>query len=86
MKYEIGKQYFVTTVTDYWLGTMVECNGISVTLIDFALVRDTGRFHEFLRNGKTDEMEVEPAPDGVEIEVKYLTIQLWPHKPFREVS
>jgi hypothetical protein len=59
---EVGRCYFIETVTKYWTGRVkaVDCDWIA--LEDAAWIADTGRFAEFLASGSPSE--VEPVPDG----------------------
>lgn len=60
--FEIGKAYFIRTVTHYYTGRIVAVTASDLVLDDAAWVADSGRFHETLRDGKVSE--VEPMPDG----------------------
>lgn len=64
MKLEEGQAYYVETVSKYWIGRLVSVDGpYTVTLTDVCWVPDTGRFHEFLANGRASaNTEFEPAP------------------------
>ncbi len=83
---EEGKNLFVRTVTDYWVGRCVSVDGPhTVTLVDFAWVASTGRLHQFLAAADTyavDNIEIEAAPDGMCIQCTGTIIQ-WPHKLLR---
>lgn len=88
---EVGKNYFVRTVTDYWTGRVVSIDGPNcVTLEDFAWVASTGRLGLFLATGgyvkgkPIDNLEVEAAPDGLTNQVVFVSIIDWPHKLLRE--
>lgn len=59
---EIGKEYFVRTVTHYFTGRLIWVGEKEFVFEDAAWVADTGRFNEFLQ-GKTVN-EVEPFPKG----------------------
>lgn len=60
--FEIGKAYFIRTVTHYYTGRVVAVTASDLVLDDAAWVADSGRFHETLRDGKLKE--VEPMPNG----------------------
>ena len=82
---EIGKNYYVETVTKYWVGTLVE-EGINYVVLEpCAWVQDTGRFCEFLEKGKTDDMAVEPCRNGKMKIYHPSVVGEWPHKLFKEV-
>jgi hypothetical protein len=77
---EVGKCYYIETVTKYWTGrvTRVDCDWIE--LEDAAWIADTGRFHEFIENGTASE--VEPIKSGVRqlVPVACVTgVTEWPH-------
>lgn len=83
--FEIGKCYFVRTTTDYWIGRLVSVDGpYVITLVDFSWVATTGRLADFLRNGKADGMEIEPAPAGMTNTVQWLSVIGWPHSLLRD--
>jgi hypothetical protein len=60
--WQIGKLYFIRTVTMYYVGRLISVGDQEITLDDCAWVADTGRFSECLKTGKLNE--VEPFPDG----------------------
>ncbi len=85
MKLKCGDNYYVRTVTDYWVGRLVEVDGsYTVTLDSFSWVANCGRLGAFLRDGKTPDMEVEVAPPGMKKMVQWLSIDEWPHPLFTE--
>lgn len=88
MHIEIGGNYYVETVTKYWVGRVASIDGPnSVTLVDCAWVASTGRFNVFLKSEDTESVpnvEIEPVPDGIEVQVSYVSIQPWPHKLLRK--
>ncbi len=84
-QFQVGSNYFVRTVTDYWLGKLVSVDGpYTITLTEFAWIAGTGRLGEFLKQGRADGMEVEAAPDGMTHTVQWLTVTTWPHPLLRE--
>ena len=62
---EIGKDFFVRTVTHYFTGRLVWVGEKEIVFEDAAWIADTGRFNEFLE-GKTVN-EVEPFPKGSKV-------------------
>lgn len=60
--WEIGKNYFIRTVTMIQTGRLIAVTEHELALEDAAWIADTGRFHEALKTGKFSE--VEPYPDG----------------------
>jgi hypothetical protein len=78
----VGKSYFIRTVTHYYTGVLKEVCGQWLILGDAAWIADTGRFHEFLKEGKCNEYEgfIEDVciPIGGVVD-----ISIWQHKLFR---
>lgn len=86
MKLNIGDNYFVRTEGDHWVGRLVSIDGPStVTLVDLAWVAVSGRLHAFVRDGRADNMEIEPYPDGREQMINFRAITPWPFPLLREV-
>lgn len=82
MQLVIGQNYFVRTVTDYWIGKLEEINGpYTVSLTDAAWIEDTGRLSQFMKTGKTEQMAIEPVGP---IMSQFLSILPWPHGLFKE--
>jgi hypothetical protein len=53
----VGQNIFVRTVTMYYLGCVDKVCGQWLTLKDASWVADTGRFGDFLKEGKGHEIE-----------------------------
>ena len=60
--YQIGKPYFIRSVTMYYTGKLVAVHPQELVLEQAAWIADTGRFEQALRTG--DFSEVEPYPVG----------------------
>jgi|SRR3990167_2204441 len=60
--YEIGKNYFIRTVTNYFTGTLLWVGPMELLLENVSWIADTGRFSNALREGKLNE--IEPYPEG----------------------
>ena len=60
---EIGKCYFIRTVTLYYTGRLISITDSDFVLEDAAWIADTGRFSDALKTG--DLNEVEPFPKNV---------------------
>lgn len=80
---EIGKNYFVHDGVDYWIGRLVDILPFAVVLKDAAWIASTGRLSEFMKTGKTADMEIEPL-DKARVLVQYRSIAEWPHPLFKE--
>lgn len=63
----VGDKVFIRTVTMYYLGKIKAVCGKYVTLTEASWVSDTGRFYDFLKHGKANE--IEPFVDDVHIPV-----------------
>jgi len=59
---EIGKDYFIRTVTHYFTGRLIWVGEKEIVLEDVSWIADTGRFNQFVA-GKTVN-EVEPFIAG----------------------
>jgi hypothetical protein len=59
--WEIGKSYFVRTVTMAIHGKLVDVTPQELVFVGAAWIADTGRFSNFV-TGKSDANEVEPFP------------------------
>jgi hypothetical protein len=55
--WEIGKSYFMRTVTMSLVGELKEINADEILLKNCSWIADTGRFHDALRDGSFDEIE-----------------------------
>lgn len=58
---EIGKNYFVRTVTHYFVGRLIRLEKNEILLNGASWIADTGRFSDALKSGNFNE--VEPFPD-----------------------
>lgn len=54
---KVGDKIFIRTVTHYYLGEIEAINGDWITLKEASWIADTGRFHDFLKEGKCNEYE-----------------------------
>lgn len=57
MPFEVGRSYFVRTATMANLGRLKNIIGKFLVLENAVWIADTGRFHDFLRDGKCNEYE-----------------------------
>lgn len=83
--YQIGKPYFIRTVTLYYTGRLVQVTDHELVLEDAAWIASTKRFADTLKKGQFDE--VEPFPDGTQVIVGRGSIVdaiVWPHELPRE--
>ena len=63
--FEIGKSYFLRTVTHYFTGRLIWVGDKEIVFEDACWVADTGRFNEFIA-GKTFN-ETEPFQKGAKV-------------------
>lgn len=83
--YQIGKNYFIRTVTHHLTGKLVRVTSKELVLVDAAWIADDGRFMNCLAEGKPKE--VEPFPKGLEVLVgrgALIDAVEWKHKLPRE--
>lgn len=75
----VGENIFIRAVTLYYLGKIKKVCGQFVTLEEASWIPDTGRFYDFLKEGKANE--VEPFINDVHIPVgSIIDITKWTHK------
>lgn len=82
--YQVGKNYFIRTVTHHYTGRLVRVTPKELVLEEAAWIADDGRFHDFLKSGVANE--VEPYLDGEVILGRgaVLDAYVWKHKLPRE--
>lgn len=61
--FQVGKNYFIRTVTHHLTGRLVKVTSKELLLEDAAWIADDGRFFDCLKDGKINE--VEPFQDDV---------------------
>lgn len=77
----IGQNTFIRTVTLYYTGRVKEVNSGWVTLENASWIADTGRFHDFLKDGKCNEYE--SFIDDVSIPIgSIIDVTKWNHSLF----
>ena len=59
--FEVGKNYFIRTVTHHLTGKLVEVGPQELVLVDAAWIADDGRLADTIKSGNFSE--VEPFPD-----------------------
>ncbi len=62
---DVGKSYFIRSVTHHYTGRCVRVNKDWIELEDAAWIADDGRFNNFLKTGEANE--VEPYVENVRI-------------------
>ena len=66
-RWQVGKNYFIRTVTHHLTGTLIAVTAKELWLKDAAWIADDGRFMQAIKDGVLNE--IEPFPDGAEIPV-----------------
>lgn len=59
--WEVGKNYFIRTVTFHYTGKLVSVSPKELVLENVAWVADSGRFHKALQTEQFEEVEMYPA-------------------------
>lgn len=78
--FEIGEKYFICTVARYYLGECVACSDKFVTLQKCSWIAHTGRFHQFIKDGKLDEVEPFISDENINIAIGALIeFSRWHH-------
>jgi len=62
--WQIGENYIIRTVTMIQVGKLVDVTEKELVLESASWIADTGRFNDFLMKGDSEELEVEPFPEG----------------------
>jgi hypothetical protein len=65
--FNIGKQYFLRSVTHAHVGTLVAVYPTELVLVDASWIADTKRFSNFVCGSPQDGIEVEPFPRNQEV-------------------
>ena len=76
-----GDKVFIRTVTHYYTGEIAASDESWITLTTAAWIADTGRFHQFLTEGKCNEYE--GFPESVSIPIgSIIDVSPWRHTLF----
>ena len=75
--FEIGKNYFIRTVTHSLTGKLIEVYPTELVLLDGAWIADDGRLADALKTGKLSE--VEPVGDAIVNLAAITDAFLWNH-------
>ena len=85
--YDLGKNYFIRTVTMAYTGRLTTVTDTDLVLEDCAWVADTGRYNTFLLEGKANE--VEPYPAGKRVIINrhaVIDASEWTHALFTKAQ
>lgn len=80
----IGNNYFIRTVTMALMGKLIQVTEQELVLSNASWIADTGRFHQFIKEGKLDNAsEVEPYVDDIILgRGSIIDATVWKHKLF----
>lgn len=78
--YQIGKNYFLRTVTMYYIGKLVRVLPQELVLEDAVWVADAGRFHQAMTDGTLSEVEPFGTGEVVIGRGALVDASLWAHK------
>jgi hypothetical protein len=84
--YEVGKNYFIRTVTHHYTGRLVAVYPQELVLEEAAWIASDGRFAEALKTGVVDEVEPFPAGPVVIGRGSIIDAMVWPHALLRVVK
>lgn len=77
--YQVGKNYFIRTVTHHYTGKLVKVTAKELLLEDVAWIADDGRFMNAIKDG--DLKEIEPFQDDVVLgRGAILDATIWRHE------
>lgn len=80
--YKVGEKVFIRTVTLYYVGLIKEIIGDWIVLDQAAWVADTGRFYDFLKEGKCNEYECFQKPVSIP-SGSIIDVTEWSHDLFK---
>ena len=76
--WQLGKNYFIRTVTMHLTGKLIFINNNELVLKDASWIADSGRFHNALKTGELNE--IEPFIDDVIINRgSIIDATIWSH-------
>ncbi|NIQ20347.1 MAG: hypothetical protein GTN95_09255 [Gammaproteobacteria bacterium] len=79
--YDVGKNYIIRTVTNYYIGKLVAVSEKEILLEKAVWVADTGRFTDALLKGKLDEVELfHPDHPVIVGRGALVDAQIWVHE------
>ena len=77
--YEIGKNYFIRTVTMIQIGKLIEVGPHELVIENACWVADTGRFTDALAEGSLNEVELFPKGRVIVGRATVIDACIWPH-------
>jgi len=82
LPFKVGEKYFIRTATFFQLGKLKEIVGEWLVLENASWIADTGRFYEFLKDGKCNEYESFTEDVYVPLS-SVIDITIWSHALFK---
>ena len=82
--WQIGKAYFIRTVTHHYTGRLIAITPKELILEDAAWIADDGRFSDALKSGNLNEVEPFPAGKVIVGRGALLDAHVWEHALPRE--
>lgn len=84
---EVGENYYVETVTKYYVGELLAVDFSGITLVKAAWIPSTGRYNEAFKSGVFEEVEPLPLKTPLYLPAGVVSaIVEWSHKLPREVK
>ena len=80
--FKIGEKYFIRTATYFQLGRLKEISEKWLVLEEASWIADTGRFYEFLKDGKCNEYESFQEPVFIPLD-SIIDVTIWKHDLFK---
>lgn len=80
--YQIGKAYYIRTVTMHIVGKLEAVHSDELVLSEASWVADSGRFHDALKGGVSKLNEIEPFPADQQVIVgrgSLIDATIWAH-------
>ncbi|MHC4643893.1 MAG: hypothetical protein ACYTBJ_00225 [Planctomycetota bacterium] len=87
--FEVGKSYFIRTVTHHYLGTVQKICELCIVMDACVWVPDDGRFHKLMQGCWDESSEREPYVRGTPVQVFFgamLDASEWSHAIPAEVK
>jgi hypothetical protein len=64
-RFVIGKNYIIRTVTMIYTGKLISVDATELVMVECSWIPDTGRYMQFVAEGKVNECEPYPAEKEV---------------------
>jgi len=80
--FKVGEKYFIRTATYFHLGRLKDISGKWLILEEACWIADTGRFHDFLKEGKCNEYEAFVEDVFISLD-SVIDITKWSHELFK---